>query len=293
MRRWRFTGAFAFCALVVGVFAGSAGPAGAAPKASCSGSLSDFPNNVGTLVGFYSGNVEISGACFVWAGPAEIHGNLTLLPGSTLVAAFASGSLKVDGSLFVKPGATLIMGCNPDSFPCIDDNPNDPTLTSLESVSGNLVANHPLGLVMHNTTIQGNALEHGGGGGVSCDTTPGVFGVFQSPAYIDNEDSTIEGNLIINDVRTCWLGSLRDHVGGNFVDTNNTMADPDAGEVVNNWVQGNLICTNNSPQVQFGDSGAAPNQVSGNAAGQCGFNVFQPDPNYDGGVPQPISIKAS
>jgi hypothetical protein len=292
MGRWRLNGALAFCALVIGLLAASAGPAGAAPKASCSGDFSNFPSSVGTLSGTYAGNVTISGACAVWAGPAVINGNLTLLPGSTLVAAFAAGNLTVNGSLLVKPGAALIMGCNPDSFPCIDD----ATATSLESVSGNLVATHPLGLVMHNTTIQGNAHENGGGGGVSCDSTPGVFGLFGSPAYIDNEDSTINGNLIINGARTCWLGSLRDHVGGNLVDTNNRMADPDAGEVVNNWVQGNLICTNNSPQVQFGDSGAAPNQVSGNAGGECGFNVFQPDPNYpnfDGtGGPQPISIKA-
>ena len=70
------------------------------------------------------------------------------------------------------------------------------------------------------------------------------------------------------------------------------MADPDAGEVVQNTVQGNLVCNANSPAVQFGDSGAAPNQAGGNAVGQCGSDVLSPDPYYDGGGLQPISVKS-
>lgn len=275
-------------AVVLGMLMASAASAVAAPRSTCSGDFSNVPSSLGTLVGTYAGNVQVSGACAVDAGAAVVNGNLTLLPGSTLVAAFASGSLTVKGNLLVQNGATLIVGCNPVSFPCIDD----PGGTSQESVWGNLIANQPLGLVVHNTTINGNAIESGGGGGVSCDSTPGVFGLFGSPAYIDNEDSTINGNLVISGVQTCWLGSLRDTVGGNLIDTNNTMADPDAGEVVNNSVHGNLICLGNSPAVQFGDSGAAPNQVHGNAIGQCGFNAYSPDPNYDGGGPQPISVKS-
>ena len=127
---------------------------------------------------------------------------------------------------------------------------------------------------------------------LSCDSSPGVFGVFGSPAYIDNEDSSVHGNLTIKNVQTCWLGTLRVKVGGNLTDTNNTMADPDAGEVVANTVGGNINCKGNSPAVQFGDSGAAPNQVRGKATGQCGFDVLSPDPNFDGGGSQPISVKS-
>ncbi len=47
--------------------------------------------------------------------------------------------------------------------------------------------------------------------------------------------------------------------------------------------------------MQYGDSGASPNLVGGNAIGECGFDVLSPDPNYpngDGtGGPQPISVK--
>lgn len=67
----------------------------------------------------------------------------------------------MNGSLFVQNGASMIIGCNPDSFPCIDDS----SATSTDSVSGNLVATQPLGLVVHNTTVSGNAIESGGGGG--------------------------------------------------------------------------------------------------------------------------------
>jgi hypothetical protein len=288
--RQRATYLFGVGAAVVGMLSTGAAPAVAKPggNATCSGDLSNVPSSVGTLSGTYSGNVQVSGACAVDAGAAVINGNLTLLPGSTLVAAFASGSLTVNGSLQVQNGATLILGCNPESFSCIDD----PNGTSVDNVSGNLIADQPLGLVVHNTTVGGNAIENGGGGGVGCDSTPGVFGLFGSPAYIDNEDSTVNGNLIISGVQSCWLGTLRVQVGGNLVDTNNTMADPDAGEVVNNTVGGNLICAGNSPAVQFGDSGAAPNQVHGNATGECGFNVLSPDPNFDGGGSHPISVKS-
>jgi hypothetical protein len=276
---------------VVGVALVAVGPAGADRSATCSGDLSNIPSSLGILSGTYSGNVTISGACAVAAGPAVINGNLTLLQGATLVAAFSGSGLTVNGNLMVQKGGTMLIGCNPDSFPCFDD----PSATTTVSVTGNLLASQPLGVVVHNTTVQGNAMVQGGGGGVTC-VPQGAFAVLGPPAYTDFEDNTINGDLTVSGLQTCWLGSLRNVVGGNIVDTNNTMADPDAGEVVNNWVQGNVICINNSPAVQFGDSGAAPNQVHGNAVGQCGFDVIQPDPNYpnfDGtGGPQPISIKA-
>ena len=92
------------------------------------------------------------------------------------------------------------------------------------------------------------------------------------------------------------MGSLRNTVGGSLIDVKNTMADPDAGEVLQNTVRHDIVCIDNSPSVQFGDSGAAPNVVRGHAYGECGFDVMSPDPNYpngDGtGGPQPISVKA-
>jgi hypothetical protein len=107
----------------------------------------------------------------------------------------------------------------------------------------------------------------GGGGGVTCDSTiPNSGG---SPAYIDFEDTTVGGNAIIQDVQSCWAGFIRDSVGHNVVYQNNAFADPDASELTTNTVHGNMICSGNSPQVQFGDSGGAPDVVGGKALGEC------------------------
>lgn len=267
---------------------GAVAPAMGTSSTTCTGDLSNLPSSAGTIKGVYRGDLVVDGACAVDAGTATINGNLILSPNSTLVAAFASDNLTVKGSIQVKDGAALIMGCNPNSFPCVDNGGGLATVKVLR----NLTAEQPLGLVVHNTAVSGKEVVDGGGGGASCDSTPGVFGVFGSPAYIDNEDTSVHGNYTIQNVQTCWLGTLRVKVGGNLTDTNNTMADPDAGEVVNNWVGGNISCSGNSPAVQFGDSGAAPNQVRGSASGECGFNVLSPDPNYDGGGMQPISVKS-
>jgi hypothetical protein len=98
-----------------------------------------------------------------------------------------------------------------------------------------------------------------------------------TPVYSDFEDTTVGGNLTIGGLQSCWLGTLRVHVGGSTTIVNNTMADPDAMEVGSNLISGNMTCFGNSAggvaTVQFGDGGAAPNMVGGWASGQCGFNV--------------------
>ena len=215
-----------------------------------------------------------------------------------------TSSLTVARNIYVQNGGSLALGCEPNFSPCADD-PNQGTggtLTGSNHVYGNLVSTQPLGVLVHTTTIDGSVFELSGGGGAfsgpGADCAPtGIFTLFQSPVFSDYEDNTIGGNLVINGLQTCWLGSLRNSVGGSVIDTNNTMADPDAGEVLQNTIQGNLVCLNNSPAVQFGDSDAAPNVVGGNAVGQCGFGVLSPDPNYpngDGtGGPQPISVKSN
>ncbi|HYL08150.1 MAG TPA: hypothetical protein VEU76_06350, partial [Candidatus Udaeobacter sp.] len=78
---------------------------------------------------------------------------------------------------------------------------------------------------------------------------------------------------------------LRNKIGGNLIDLNNTFGDPDANEVLTNLVGGNIICFNNNSVVQIGDSAGPPNVVSGNALGECAFSVIDPT----GG---PISVKA-
>ena len=271
---------------------------------TCTGTL-DAP---GVLAGTYRSNVVVNGVCFVNGGAATVLGDLVIAPGAALNASFAlndlpggsgTSSLTVKGDVVVQNGGILFMGCEPGFSPCSDDpDQNGGTLTGQNSVGGNIVEFQPLGAIVHAASIHGGVAEFGGGGGVSCDPPAGsVFEALGSPAFSDYEDNTIGRDLVVVGVQTCWMGSLRNTVGRSIIDIGNTMADPDAGEVLQNTVHGDLVCLGNSPAVQFGDSGAAPNVVGHHAVGECGFDVMSPDPNYpnfDGtGGPQPISVKAA
>ena len=130
---------------------------------------------------------------------------------------------------------------------------------------------------MHASTIGANVVERGGGGGVSC-TPKGIFAAFKSPVYSDYEDNWVGGNLTVTGLRSCWFGALRNSLRNSALVAGNTMADPDAMEVVSNTVRRSLSCFGNSPAVQYGDSVGTPNVVRRWATGECGFNVFQPNP---------------
>jgi hypothetical protein len=246
----------------------------------CSGSASA----PGVLVGSF-GNVEVSGVCFVNAGPARVRGNLTVLNDGALIAAFAlndqtgngSSHLTVDGNLQVDAGATLLLGCLPSSFACIDDpNQSSPTLSSHDTIMGNLDTDAPLGVVVHNTWVGRDVSEDGGGGGFNC-TPSGVFAAFGSPVYSAFEDSTIEGSLRIKNLTSCWLGVARVRLAGSFRLIDDQLADPDAIEIVENHLQGNLTCLGNSmvwdsaenPVTGFYPRIPQPNHVEGTRSGQC------------------------
>lgn len=261
---------------VLGVGAGSAA---AAPKV-CSGS----PTSPGVLAGVYAGNVTIEGACVVNAGPTTVRGNLTVTPGSALVAAFAlndhtghgTSNLNVAGNLQIGSGATAVIGCEAAHFACIDDSQSAPTLSSHDSIAGNLNEQAPLGVVVHSTTINGNVTEVGGGGGATCEPM-GVFALFHSPVYSDYEDMTIAGNLSIGNLTSCWLGIARVHVSGNVHILEDHLADPDAVEILASRISGNLVCEGNSGMWDSADlaenelypRAPEPNTVTGNRVGQC------------------------
>jgi hypothetical protein len=274
-RGWTFARFFVGVVLAAGLLAVSAGPA-AAKSNTCTGDLNNFPNDVGVLSGSYSGNVVISGACAAFAGPTSVGGNLTVLPGSTLIAAFASSPLTVSGNIDVKNGATLILGCFASSFGCFDDpNQDNPTLNGPASVGGNITETQPLGVIVHDATIGGNVTQNGGGGGLTCDPS-GVFALLGPPVYSAYEDSSIAGNVGLNGITSCWLGMARDQVGGDVHVLNDQLADPDAIEIVLNHIQGNLVCQNDSMVWDSGDLSddlfprvPQPNTVDGNRVGQC------------------------
>ncbi len=273
-------------ALVVAVplgLLGGTGAASATPVATTCGSSGGASLAAGT----YS-SVTVTDICNVDSGQVTVTGNVTVSAGGSLLAAFAldqgnpgtTSGFTVDGNITVASGGTLILGCEASAFQCFDDTGTPPTLNSADTVNGSVTATDPLGVIVHETTIGGDAVQTGGGGGVSC-TPSGVFASFMSPVYSDYEDSTIGGNLRVTGLNSCWFGALRVSTGGSATFSDNTFFDPDAMETLTNTIAGNLICSANDPIVHYGDSGASPNVVAGYATGECAFGVTQPSPPAD------------
>jgi hypothetical protein len=277
--------------VVLGTGAAAAAEAHHGHSNTCTGTLTA----PGVLAGTFHGNVVITGVCAVNGGAAVIQGSLILAPGSVLNAQFAhndvtgsgTSSLTVRGDVRVQNGATLAMGCEPNFNPCLDD----PNGTGQNRVSGDVQADQALGVLLHRSKIGGNVSLRGGGGGVTCAIpSSGIFGFIGSPVFSDAEDNNIGGSLTIVQLQTCWMGALRNHVQGNIFTAHNTMADPDANEVLANHVRGNIACFNNSPATQYGDSMSSPNRVQGRASGECSFNARKPNPAPSGPL-APISVK--
>ena len=270
-------------AVVGGMLA--AGPVAAAGAAVTSGTTtcSGTPSAPGVLTGTH-GAVVVRGACEVNAGAAVVNGDLTLSSGSALLAAFAlndktgsgTSSLTVKGNVLVRSGATLLMGCNPANFACLDDpNQSQPTLSMHPTVGLDLRSNQPLGVIVHNFTVGGDVIQTGGGGGVNCNPQ-GVFKLFQSPVYSTYEVGSVGGDVRISSVHSCWMGLVQLQVGNSVVMYRNRLADPDAIEILSNNITGNLICRGNSRTWDNGDVGPhlfprqpEPNTVGRNRAGQC------------------------
>lgn len=278
------------CLLSAGAITGgalAAGPVIAASASAADGTAvcAGTPTSPGEVTGTYPGNLVVKGACEVNAGRAVVAGDLTVSQGSVLLAAFAlndktgtgHSSLSVHGDLQVGVGATLLLGCNPANFPCLDD-PNQaaPTLSSHDTVGQNLSSYRPLGIIVHNSSIGGSVSQYGGGGGVNC-TPQGVFKLFKSPVYSAYEHGSVAGDIHVAGMHSCWLGFANLQVGGGMLIRHNKFADPDAIEILANHIEGNLVCLGNS---RTWDSAEArmghlfprvpqPNSVEGRRGGQC------------------------
>ena len=252
---------------------GGTGMAAAAPVAPAAGATvcTGTPTAPGTLAGGTYASVEVKGVCAVDGGQAVVTGNVTLDANTGLFAVFAKNAhgagtsgLTVNGTILVGTGATLLLGCDAKSQPCVDDNQNAPTLNGPAHVGGSILATNPLGVVVHDTTITHDAIQSGGGGGAfsgpgaGCTPT-GIFAsLVQSPVFSNYEDNTIGGNLWVTGLQTCWFGAFRNQVGGSITVAHNTMADPDGNEVLTNHIRGNLICTGNSPRPSTATPRACP-----------------------------------
>jgi len=234
----------------------------------------------GVLAGLYW-DVVVRGVCFVNHGPAIIRHDAIVTDHSSLIAAFGRWHSRVfvGHNVLVLRRGTLLLGCEPKAFPCFDDpHPKKPRLTSHDVIGGSLVAIGALGVVVHVTRIGGNVVQLGGGGGLTCKPM-GVFAAFHSPVYSTYEDNWIGGSIWVKRVRSCWLGVIRNWIGGSATVSHDKMADPDAMEVVSNVVHKDLTCWRNRPRVQFGDSHGTPNLVGLHAFFECGFHVILPNPS--------------
>ena len=238
------------CAIAMAVVGGvqSAGAAtggtASGPKV-CSGPLAP---------GTYPGLVT-KGLCIINKGPVNVQGNVVVTPG-TGFNAVSTAVLTVSGDVLVGRGAIAGLGCSPE-VGCKALTP--------DNFHGNIIADHPLDLIIQSGTINGNVSMTGGGGGRNCKPNP----ILKSPNFSTIEDTNVFGNVSFTALRTCWLGIIRDQIHGNVTLLRNKFADPDADEVVTNVIYGNAFCRRNVPAPQKGDSGGSPNVVFGTKSGQC------------------------
>ncbi len=223
----------------------------------------------GSVAGGAYSSLTITGFCKVDAGAVNVAGNVTVAPGGELVAAYGGNDIHIVGKVTVATNGVLILGCEPQAFICFND-PDQKvgTLRTHDSISETLWTQDALAVIVHATHIEDDSRVYGGGGGVTCGSSiPNLPAV--GPAYIDFEDNIIQGFSIIKGVRSCWAGYIRNTVGVDVKYENNVFADPDASELTTNTVGRNMICFDNSPPVQFGDSHGTPNIVHGKAEGEC------------------------
>lgn len=212
------------------------------------------------------GSFTVTGTCTVpdSATAVTIDGNLTLADGASFDAVH-NVTVNVTGNIKVGKGATLGLGCTPNvNDPAHGFTPCDTSVSTQDTVGGNIVANQPLTMYLDGDTVQGNVVSNGGGAGTYTN-----FAV---------KDNMIDGNLILHGWQGVgWWGVIRTIVGGNVdLANNSTVGQPDSSEVALNTISGNLICQHNSPAVQLGDFAAgAPftsNVVTGNKIGECALN---------------------
>jgi len=238
----------------------------------------------------------VTGVCYMPTGNVNIKGDLKIAPGALLDAVspgdptsgpVVPATVVVGGNVTVGSGAVLLLGCSPNTS-CGPPNPG----ISFDRVQGNLTATGALGVVVHSASIGGDLSLNGGGGGTdTCVDIPPLWlsdpGLANGegpgmpvPVYSDVEDSSIGGDLTVANLTSCWLGSLRNQISGDASFKNNVFGDPDATEIGNNLINGDLACFGNNPAPQFGD-GAAPDLVGGDGSGQCEFDTVLQNPSAE------------
>jgi hypothetical protein len=250
----RLLGLLAVLAVCIG---GSSAFAASPNQPTCSGGA--------IAPGTYNG-LTVTGVCTVM-GAVTVNGNVTVADGAWLDAAYLDTQMTINGNVMVGTNSTLGLGCSFGYHDC-GFNPKD--WIGNVTVNGNIIANQSLTMYLDFTTVHGNVIVNGGGNIALVDHPPVLDGL-----VLPIKDDTIDGNLVVHGWEGAWFGAIRDHVGGNVMISNVVGTriggddTPDSTEVVTNVIAGNLICQNNTPAAQIGDSGGSVNQVDGNKIGEC------------------------
>jgi hypothetical protein len=199
------------------------------------------------IVGALSATALAAGVSTALAGHAGSTCNGTLASGTYHKLVVPAGAIcdgteaniNVRGGIRVHEGGTFILG-------------SEELGADTGKIRGGIRAKAPASLQVHFAHIKGGVRMRGGNG-----------------FFSTVEDNVIRGGATINGYSGFWLGFIRNKVRGTVKLSNNVMDDPDANEYVTNTIKGNLVCHNNSPAPQVGDSEGEPNIVSGRKVDQC------------------------
>jgi hypothetical protein len=199
------------------------------------------------IVGAFSVTALAAGGSTALAGHATSTCSGTLASGTYHKLVVPAGAIcdgteakiNVRGGVRVHEGGTFILG-------------SEELGADTGKIRGGVRATAPASLQVHFAHIKGGLRMRGGNG-----------------FFSTVEDSVIRGGATINGYSGFWLGFIRNKVRGTVTLSNNLMDDPDANEYVTNTIKGNLVCHNNSPAPQVGDSEGEPNVVSGRKVDQC------------------------
>jgi hypothetical protein len=212
------------------------------------------PGTETAISGTY-GRLVLNGDYYVPSGETlTVQTDLVIEPDACLDA-FTMGTVTVFHNIDVYSDGILALGCTinaigPDDTPC--------TGTTNDVVGWNVIAYDAMTMYLDGDTILGNVTSVGGGPGVTFD--PYVnFAI---------KDNVIHGKVTVMNWNGAWFGLIRNIIGGTVAVSNNGGL-PDSNEVVSNTIGGNLTCYNNSPAIEYGDSGGSPNIVHGQKLGQC------------------------
>ena len=199
------------------------------------------------IVGALSATALAAGVSTALAGHARSTCNGTLASGKYHKLVVPAGAIcdgteaniNVRGGVRVHEGGTFILG-------------SEELGADTGKIRGGIRATGAASLQVHFADIKGGVRMRGGNG-----------------FFSTVEDSVIRGGATINGYSGFWLGFIRNKVRGTVTLSNNVMDDPDANEYVTNTIKGSLVCHNNSPAPQVGDSEGEPNVVSGRKVDQC------------------------